>query len=126
MPLLQQAKRQATWPGWLRRGVQREVGERALGLEPGYKALLVRLGLLYYEFEANRLLRHDPLFQTEKLPLAHPWAARPWAWAGLAILSGGFLCLCGPGRYPVLIVPMIMAVRYMTARQKPANTPSPT
>ena len=129
VPLLQQARRQATWPAWLLRKVRREVGERALGIEAGFRAVPVRLAMTAYTFRADWLTRHDPLFQLHMKPArAHPWASRPLAWVALVVLLAMliyFNATLGLRAGPGIFMQTIFALRYMLKRRdKDKSTPN--
>ena len=76
VPLLQQARRQATKPPWLLRDIQWQDQERAYGLEPGFKTILLRLASGLFGLRARWQTRHDPLF---KLTRVQRLRRRLWA-----------------------------------------------
>lgn len=122
VPLLQQARQQATWPGWLLRNTRQEVEARALGIGPGLKAVLVRLAILVCTLRANWLLRHDPVFQAlAKPPLVRPWASTPLVWVGLVGLVAAFIYVNATQHLragPTIFMLTIFALRYMYKRQE--------
>ena len=83
VPLLGQARRQATKPHWLLRDIQREDQAREIGLEPGLKSVLVRAMNGAYTLRARWLTRHDPLFQLSR---AQIWQRRLNLWYSVILL----------------------------------------
>lgn len=120
LPLLRQARRDATWPDWLLHQVRQEVEARAIGVAPGMKTRLIRVGMLFYGLRATLLTRHDPLFQMGKPPLRRPWANHWLVWSTLFTLFAASLYASfryEPGRAPTVFIAAFLVFRYLSARE---------
>ena len=121
VPLLRQARLQATWPDWLLRGVRREVSERGLGIEPGYKAVGLRLAIVFFTYRAEWITRHEPAFG--RPPLVHPWASSPLAWTVFGASLAALIYLNATQHLragPTIFMLTIFGLRFILRRQKPA------
>lgn len=83
IPLIQKARRQATWPSWLLRGCRHEASERALGLEGGMRMAFFKVAIGMLSLRTWWLTRHDPVFQLSR---AQVWQRRLALWLSSILL----------------------------------------
>ena len=90
VPLIRQARRQATWPTWLLRSEQRGAARRALGLDPGLGMLFNRIRGVGAVARAWWLTRHDPLLQPTRTQV---WQRRLGLWFSLILIAPAIIFL---------------------------------